>query len=302
MTRCVAVSYNIHRCIGRDGRNDPERVARVIEELDPDVVGLQEVESRFGGTLDMHQLNYLAEETGFLAVAGSTVLREDSHYGNALLTPHGVREVRTHDVSVPGREPRGVLDVDLDVHGRRLRVLVTHLGLGSRERRRQTRLLLDTVAAHPDEPVVILSDFNEWFPGASRCAGCTLVSGGCRRRTRSPRSARSWRSTASGLRRSATSSRSACTSRRSRAWPPITCRCGRRCGLTCEVRPSPAANPRSAPSGETIGSAGLRGLAAAPGKAPAVCWKTPSMAVFTSQRAGDPGPSSGSAGETGTKR
>ncbi len=164
MTHCIVASYNIHRCIGLDGRNDPERIARVIEELEPDVVGLQEVESRFGGSLDMHQLNYLAEETGFHAIAGSTVLRADSHYGNALLTRHRVREVRTHDVSVARREPRGILDVDLDVRGKRLRVLVTHLGLGSRERRCQTRLLLDAVAAHPDEPVVILSDFNEWFP------------------------------------------------------------------------------------------------------------------------------------------
>ncbi len=162
--RCVVASYNIHRCIGLDGRNDPERIARIIEEIDPDVIGLQEVESRFGTTLDIHQLNYLAEETGMQAVAGSTVLRENSHYGNALLTRHRVCEVRTLDVSVGRREPRGILDVDLDVHGEKLRVLVTHLGLGSRERRRQTRMLLEAVAAHRDEPVVILSDFNEWFP------------------------------------------------------------------------------------------------------------------------------------------
>lgn len=161
---CTAASYNIHRCIGQDGRHDPERVARVIEELDTDVVGLQEVESRFGGALDIHQLNYLAEETGCYAVAGSTVLRPDSHYGNALLTRHLIREVRTFDVSVPGREPRGILDVDLEVHGQALRVLVTHLGLGSRERRLQTRMLLEAVAAHRDEPVIVLSDFNEWFP------------------------------------------------------------------------------------------------------------------------------------------
>lgn len=164
MTRCVVVSYNIHRCIGLDGRHDPERIARVIEELEPDVVGLQEVESRFGGDLDIHQLNYLAEETGFHAVAGTTVLRRDSHYGNALLTRHPVTEVRSYDMSVPGREPRGILDVDLEVHGERLRVLVSHLGLGSRERRRQTRMLLQAVAAHADEPVAVLSDFNEWFP------------------------------------------------------------------------------------------------------------------------------------------
>lgn len=163
-TTCVVASYNIHRCVGLDGRNDPERIARVIEELNPDVIGLQEVESRFGGSLDIHQLNYLAGETGMHAVAGTTVLRRDSHYGNALLTRHRICEVRTCDVSVGRREPRGILDVDLDVHGERLRVLVTHLGLGSRERRRQTRMLLETVAAHRDEPVVVMSDFNEWFP------------------------------------------------------------------------------------------------------------------------------------------
>ena len=79
MTRCVVVSYNIHRCVGLDGRNDPERIARIIEEMEPDVIGLQEVESRFGNDdLDIHQLNYLAEETGLQAVAGSTILRVSS--------------------------------------------------------------------------------------------------------------------------------------------------------------------------------------------------------------------------------
>lgn len=164
MARCIVASYNIHRCIGRDRRCDPERVARVIEEMEPDVLGLQEVESRLGDALDLHQLNYLAEETGYHAIAGSTILRQDSHYGNALLTRYPPREVRTYNVSIAGLEPRGILDVDLDAHGQRLRVLVTHLGLVPSERRRQTRLLLDAVVAHPDEPVVVLSDFNEWFP------------------------------------------------------------------------------------------------------------------------------------------
>jgi endonuclease/exonuclease/phosphatase family metal-dependent hydrolase len=164
MPRCTIASYNIHRCIGLDGRCNPERVAQVIEEIEPDVIGLQEVESKMSGEPGLHQLNYLAEETGYHAIAGSTILREDSHYGNALLTRYPPREVRTYDLSIRGFEPRGILDVDLDAHGKRLRVLVSHLGLIPAERRRQTRKLLDVVAAHPDEPVVILCDFNEWFP------------------------------------------------------------------------------------------------------------------------------------------
>ena len=35
-------TYNVHSCIGGDGRHDPERVATVIAELNADIVALQE--------------------------------------------------------------------------------------------------------------------------------------------------------------------------------------------------------------------------------------------------------------------
>jgi endonuclease/exonuclease/phosphatase family metal-dependent hydrolase len=42
--RLVVASYNIHGCVGRDGRRDVARVARVIERLDADIIALQEVD------------------------------------------------------------------------------------------------------------------------------------------------------------------------------------------------------------------------------------------------------------------
>ena len=39
----VVASYNIHRGVGLDRRRDLDRIAAVIEEMQPDVVGLQEV-------------------------------------------------------------------------------------------------------------------------------------------------------------------------------------------------------------------------------------------------------------------
>ena len=35
-------TYNVHACVGTDGRYDPERVAAVIAELDADIVAVQE--------------------------------------------------------------------------------------------------------------------------------------------------------------------------------------------------------------------------------------------------------------------
>ena len=41
------VSYNIHECVGGDGRRDPARIAAVLREIDADIIGLQEVDARF---------------------------------------------------------------------------------------------------------------------------------------------------------------------------------------------------------------------------------------------------------------
>src|SRR2546423_1878025 len=44
-TRLRVATYNIHRCIGTDGRHDPGRIARVLNEIHADVIGLQEVDT-----------------------------------------------------------------------------------------------------------------------------------------------------------------------------------------------------------------------------------------------------------------
>ena len=161
---CVA-SYNIHGCRGIDRRREPARVAQVIRELQCDVVGLQEVDSRGGPHAHSMQLDYLARETEMQAVAGATILRHDGDYGNALLTRLPVRDVRRHDFTFHRREPRGALDVELELPGTTVRVLVTHLGLKPKERRFQVQKLMKLLAnADGEQLIVVLGDINEWLP------------------------------------------------------------------------------------------------------------------------------------------
>jgi endonuclease/exonuclease/phosphatase family metal-dependent hydrolase len=162
--RFTVASYNIHQCIGTDGRRDPGRVGRVILELDAQVIGLQEVESKSGGGLEDAQMDYLAQNTGLEAVPGTTVWRADSQYGNVLLTSYPIVEIRLVDLSVTGREPRGAIDAMLDVHGRAVRVIVTHLGLTASERRNQVERLVHILGDEGEQPVILLGDTNEWFP------------------------------------------------------------------------------------------------------------------------------------------
>lgn len=158
-------SYNVHSCVGTDGREDAARVAQVIRELRCDAVGLQEVNTRDGPGHASLQLDYLADATGMHGVPGLTLLRHDGHFGNALLTRYPVRSVARHDFSFRRREPRGALDVTLAVGAHTVRLIVTHLGLRAAERRHQVRALMRVLeSADPDHPVVVLADLNEWLP------------------------------------------------------------------------------------------------------------------------------------------
>ncbi len=158
-------TYNVHGFVGRDGRRDVERTAQVIGELDCGAIGLQEVDSRGHSS----SLAELEDQTGMRAVPGITMSTETGGFGNVLLTRLVVGEVKRHDLSVPGREPRGAVDVLLEADdGSVFRMVVTHLGLRLSERRHQTERLLEILERGGDHrPVVVVGDFNEWMPASS---------------------------------------------------------------------------------------------------------------------------------------
>jgi endonuclease/exonuclease/phosphatase family metal-dependent hydrolase len=159
-------SYNVHRCIGLDGLCRPQRIASVITELGVDILGLQEVDSSLLSLEGVDQGEYLAEASGLNMLAAPTMFRNNGHFGNTLLTRFEVLSWRQIDLSVPGREPRGALDVRLDCYGRIVRVIVTHLGLGIAERKAQVARLLDAVALADKVPTILVGDMNEWIPRA----------------------------------------------------------------------------------------------------------------------------------------
>lgn len=159
----VLATYNIHRCIGLDGRLDAERITAVLRELRADVIALQEVESEREGGLGL--IDRFAHATNTTGIAGSTILKENAHYGNALLTRYPVRALTQLDLSVARHEPRGALDVQLaGPDGKILRVIATHLGLLPGERRLQARRLLERLTQEStNDTSILMGDLNEWF-------------------------------------------------------------------------------------------------------------------------------------------
>jgi endonuclease/exonuclease/phosphatase family metal-dependent hydrolase len=155
-------SYNVHRAVGRDRRMDPGPHPGVLREINADVYALQEVEAHDTGG-DM--LAWLAKEMGADAIAGTTLLRHDGHYGNGLLARcHCIVRTELVDLSWREREPRGAISADLDFGGGHvLKVVATHLGLRPAERREQVERLLQLFTWHEQERAVLMGDVNEWF-------------------------------------------------------------------------------------------------------------------------------------------
>jgi endonuclease/exonuclease/phosphatase family metal-dependent hydrolase len=72
-------------------------------------------------------------------------------------------DIRLINLSIPYREPRGAIDVQLDLYGQPIRVLVSHLGLRRAERRLQIRKLLEVINERESSLTILLSDVNEWL-------------------------------------------------------------------------------------------------------------------------------------------
>jgi endonuclease/exonuclease/phosphatase family metal-dependent hydrolase len=158
--RAVFATYNIHRAVGSDGEFAPERIAAVLREIDPHVIALQEVQT---GAAGRHLLQEFAAVLDAEPVSGMTMLSHDSEYGNALLSRFPVRAVERIDLTIGTHEPRGALDVLIELANGPLRIVSTHLGLRPYERRRQVRILLKHLDEQPLVPTVLMGDLNEWY-------------------------------------------------------------------------------------------------------------------------------------------
>jgi endonuclease/exonuclease/phosphatase family metal-dependent hydrolase len=161
------VTWNVHSCIGTDGRLDPARVASVLSDLEADVIGLQEVDSRQAHPTGHDQLPFLAERLGMYALAGPNLRDDRGELGNGLLTRVPPSSHELIDLSVAGFEARGAIDarLPLELAGLRLRVLVTHLGLTGAERAIQVGALREHIERGSGfDAMLLLGDFNEWRP------------------------------------------------------------------------------------------------------------------------------------------
>ena len=168
--RFRVLTYNIHRAIGVDRRFRPERIIRIIESHEADIVLLQEVDEGVPRSREMDLARELAAALGYahLAVGHNVTLRK-GRYGNATLSRHPILRERNIDLAIGMWKRRGCQHTAIVLEGhvgrRRLEVFNLHLGLSARQRERQVALLArsrELASLAPDVACLVGGDFNDW--------------------------------------------------------------------------------------------------------------------------------------------
>lgn len=155
----TVMTYNLHHCEGIDGVYDVKRIAVFMRQLGADIVLCQEVDREYSDRSRMErQPEMLAEALGFHLFYGPNI---GNTYGNLILSRYPITSAE--NISLPNpddREPRGLIAAVIDVEGRPVTLLNTHLCAFSAANRDAQVTFLWAYVEKLDGPVLFGADFN----------------------------------------------------------------------------------------------------------------------------------------------
>lgn len=171
------LSYNLHHGEGSDGRLDLARIGRIIQGVNPDYAGLQEVDSMTSRTDQVNQAAEYARLTGMKWAFARGIPLQGGAYGNAALTRFAFG--KTVRIPLPGDEARVALITEVDLSGGQdparstVTFVNTHLmngGAAEADRLESARLInawiTNPANGDPARPMILMGDMN-----ASRGSG-----------------------------------------------------------------------------------------------------------------------------------
>lgn len=161
------MSFNIQSCRDYVTRAfTPLTAARAINELKPDIVGLNEVRGLpFLETTDpswFDQIKELSKLTNLPYCYFGVAINLKGPYGNAILSKFPLKNVKTIPIPDPivkdedaYYESRCIISCDIE----ELHIFVTHIGLAKSEQRNGINLLKELIKK-TEGPTILMGDFN----------------------------------------------------------------------------------------------------------------------------------------------
>jgi endonuclease/exonuclease/phosphatase family metal-dependent hydrolase len=162
------MTYNIHVAVGMDKKLDLQRIADVINGQHPDLVGLQEVDRGVKRTEGKDEIAELAKLTSLKYAFAHNLDYQGGQYGVAILSrfPIGAIDHRKYE-NKREAERRGMIRVEVDVGGKTVNFVTTHLDHQHEDGRVfETEQLLGFLSEQK-APLIVVGDFNDEPTGAA---------------------------------------------------------------------------------------------------------------------------------------
>lgn len=186
-TRIVRVlSFNIYHgeTVGAEKKFDLDLLAKVINDVSPDFVALQEVDNKTKRARNYDLVTELGLRTKMSPIFGKAMAFDGGEYGEGVLSKHSFLSTKNHALNArEGKEPRAALEVVVEIEsGNKIRFVGTHLDhtKDDTDRINQAKQL-KTMFAGDDIPSILTGDlnarpdseamkilFSEWTPSDSK--------------------------------------------------------------------------------------------------------------------------------------
>ncbi len=158
------LTYNIHHGEGLDGKVDLIRISELVTNLQADIVCLNEVDKGVTRTKGRDLTAELAALTRMTGVFRNNYHYQGGEYGNAILSRHPVTAVtNSHFKMLRTGEQRGILQVSIDVGGREVVFMATHIDYrpDDTERLMNVDEIFGLLPRYSGKTVIVAGDFND---------------------------------------------------------------------------------------------------------------------------------------------
>ena len=162
-------------------------VAELIKEMDPDIVGFQEVDEGCTRSKGVHQTSACAFFAGYPYFAfGKNIDHQGGEYGNAVISKYPILNAETvsYQVICPTDHNRSYMRLELEVEGKKVYFYNTHLTL---QKNGEAEAEVQELCARmkEDEYAVAVGDFNLYADKVAAIAEPDLIAlnGGAGRAT-----------------------------------------------------------------------------------------------------------------------
>jgi endonuclease/exonuclease/phosphatase family metal-dependent hydrolase len=158
------MTYNIKN--GELVGHDLSKLAAVIKESNPDIIGLQEVDEVTHRSQGKHETDELSTLTGMpYKYFAANFPFDGGQYGLAILSKYPITASTTvrlddHTDRANGYEPRIAAVADIEAKGETVTFVTVHASLHSEERPGNAKAILNALGARASRAIIV-GDFNE---------------------------------------------------------------------------------------------------------------------------------------------